>query len=121
MPGVPREVAEHSLELNETARPVKKKLRRFAQDRKETIRVELNKLLAAGFICECKHPDWLANPVLVKKKPVNGECASITPVSISTAIRTPFLSPGSTRSWIPQLVRPSFASSIAILAIIRSL
>ena len=68
MPGVPREVAEHSLELDKTARPVKQKLRRFAQDRKETIRVELNKLLAAGFIRECKHPDWLANPVLVKKK-----------------------------------------------------
>ncbi|KAA3448641.1 GAG-POL precursor [Gossypium australe] len=55
MPGVPREKAEHSLHL---------KLRRFAQDRKEAIRVELNKLLAAGFIRECMHPEWLANPVV---------------------------------------------------------
>ena len=47
MPGVPRELAEHSLDVSKTARPVKQKLGRFAQDRKEAIRVELNKLLAA--------------------------------------------------------------------------
>ena len=57
MPGVPREKAEHSLDLSPTAKPVKQKLRRFTQDRKEAIRVELNKLLAAGFIRECKHPE----------------------------------------------------------------
>ena len=71
MPGVPREEAEHSLDLNEKARPVKQRLRRFAQDRKEAIRVEVTWLLAAGFIREVTHPEWLANPVLVKKK--NGE------------------------------------------------
>jgi len=66
MPGVPREEAEHSLDLNEKAQPVKQRLCRFAQDRKEAIRVE-----AAGFIREVTHPEWLANLVLVKKK--NGE------------------------------------------------
>ena len=50
MPGVPREEAEHSLDLNEKARPVKQWLRRFAQDQKEDIRVEVTWLLAAGFI-----------------------------------------------------------------------
>ena len=29
---------------------------------------EVQKLLAAGFIKEVSHPEWLANPVLVKKK-----------------------------------------------------
>src|SRR6266498_4510462 len=38
------------------------------QDRKEAIRDELTKLTAANFIKEVYHPDWLANPVLVKKK-----------------------------------------------------
>jgi len=71
MPGVPREEAEHFLDLNEKVRPVKQQLRRFAQDRKEAIRVEVTRLLAAGFSREIKHPEWLANPVLVKKK--NGE------------------------------------------------
>jgi hypothetical protein len=68
MPGVPRELAEHSLDGSKTAKPVKKKLRRFAKDHKEVIRVEILKLLAAGFIRECKNPVWLRNPVLVPKK-----------------------------------------------------
>jgi hypothetical protein len=50
MPGVPRELAEHRLEVNKTARPIKQKLRRFAKDRKQAIEVEVCKLLAAGFI-----------------------------------------------------------------------
>jgi hypothetical protein len=68
MPGVPRELAEHTLEVNKTARPMKQKLRRFAKDRKQAIEVEDCKLLAAGFIREFKHPVWLTNPVLVPKK-----------------------------------------------------
>ena len=71
MPGVPREEAEHSLDLDNTAKPVKQRLRHFAHDRKAAIRVEVTRFLAAGFIREVAHPDWLANPVLVKKK--NGE------------------------------------------------
>ena len=77
MLGVSRVEAEHSLDLNEKARPVKQRLRRFAQDRKEAIRVEVARLLATGFIREVTHPEWLANTVLVKKrKMVNGECVS---------------------------------------------
>jgi hypothetical protein len=68
MPGVPRELAKHRLEVNKTARPIKQKLRRFAKDRKQDIEVEVCKLLAAGFIRECQHPIWLANPVLVPNK-----------------------------------------------------
>ena len=68
MPGVPREVAEQSLDLDSKARPVKQRLRRFAQDQKEAIRAEVTRLLATGFIREVTHPDCLANPVLVKKK-----------------------------------------------------
>jgi hypothetical protein len=68
MPGVPRELAEHKLEVNKTTRPIKQKLRRFAKDRKQSIEVEVCKLLDACFIRECQHPIWLANPVLVPKK-----------------------------------------------------
>nr|ABF93727.1 retrotransposon protein, putative, Ty3-gypsy subclass [Oryza sativa Japonica Group] len=67
-PGIPREVIEHSLHVKEDAKPIKQRLRRFAQDRKDAIKEELTKLLAAGFIKEVLHPDWLANPVLVRKK-----------------------------------------------------
>jgi hypothetical protein len=68
MPGMPRELIEHSLNVSATAKPVKQKLRRFVQDKKEAIRVEITRLLAASFIKEMYHPEWLANPVLVRKK-----------------------------------------------------
>ena len=67
MPGVLREVIEHSLNVKEGAKPIKQRLCRFAPDRKEAIREEITKLLAACFIKEFYHPDWLANPVLAKK------------------------------------------------------
>jgi hypothetical protein len=50
MPGVSRELTEHALEVNKTARPIKQKLWRFAKDRKQAIEVEVCKFLAAGFI-----------------------------------------------------------------------
>jgi hypothetical protein len=68
MPSVPRDLAEHALEVNKSARPIKQKLQRFANDRKQAIEVEVCKLLAAEFIRECKHHVWLANPVHVRKK-----------------------------------------------------
>jgi hypothetical protein len=68
MPGIPREVAEHSLDILPHSRAVQQRLRRFDEERRRAIRVELRKLLEAGFIKEVFHPTWLANPVLVKKK-----------------------------------------------------
>jgi hypothetical protein len=44
------------------------KLRHFTPNKREAIRAELAHLVAAGFIREVLHPEWLANPVLVLKK-----------------------------------------------------
>jgi len=68
MPGIPREVAEHSLEIRAGSEPVKQRLRRFDEEKCKIIGEEIHKLLTAGFIKEVHHPDWLANPVLVMKK-----------------------------------------------------
>jgi hypothetical protein len=68
MPGIPRDVAEHSLDIRAGARPVKQPLRRFDEEKRRAIGEEIHKLMAAGFIKEVFHPKWLANPVLVKKK-----------------------------------------------------
>ena len=68
MPGVPKELIEHSLNVNPTTTPKKQRLRRFSAEKREAIKKELAKLLAAGFIKEVYHPEWLANPVLVLKK-----------------------------------------------------
>ena len=42
--------------------------RRLSDDRRQAVLDELAKLLAAGFIMEVLHPDWISNPVLVEKK-----------------------------------------------------
>jgi hypothetical protein len=68
MPGIPRDVAEHSLDIRAGARPVKQSLRRLDEEKHRAIGEEVRKLLAAGFIKEVFHPEWLANPVLVKKR-----------------------------------------------------
>jgi hypothetical protein len=71
MPGVPRRMIEHLLNVDPKATPKRQHLRRFADDRRDTIKKELAKLLATGFIREVFHPVWLANPALVRKKNTN--------------------------------------------------
>ena len=68
MPDIPRDVVEHSLDIRAGARPVKQPLRRFDEEKRRAIGEEIHKLMAAGFIKEVFHPEWLANPVLVRKK-----------------------------------------------------
>ena len=68
MPGIPREVAEHALRLILGSKPTKQRLRCFDDERCRAIGEEITKLLVAGFIREVFHSDWLANPVLIKKK-----------------------------------------------------
>jgi hypothetical protein len=87
MPGVPRELAEHSLNVWPDAKPVKQPLWRFAEEKRKAIGEEIARLLTAGFIMEVFYPDWLANPVLVLKKITLGECVSTTPASTRLAPR----------------------------------
>ena len=68
MPRVPNELIEHALKVDSKAIPKKQWLRRFSLDKREAIKKELAKLLAAGFLKKVYHPEWLANPVLVQKK-----------------------------------------------------
>jgi hypothetical protein len=68
MPSIPREVTEHALEIRAGSKPVKQRLRRFDEEKRKVISEEIHKLLEAEFIKEVHHPEWLANPVLVKKK-----------------------------------------------------
>jgi hypothetical protein len=68
MSGILREVAAHSLDIRAGSKPVRQRLRRFDEEKHRAIREEVHKLLVVGFIKEVFHPEWLANPVLVKKK-----------------------------------------------------
>jgi hypothetical protein len=65
MPGVPREMIEHELHLDPQAKPVKQRVRHFAQNKKDVIEKEIARLLDASFIKEVYHRDWVANPFLV--------------------------------------------------------
>ena len=68
MPGVSRELAEHTLNIDPKFKPGRQFLRWFNEERRKAIGEEVAQLLAAGFIVEVFHPEWLANPVLVLKK-----------------------------------------------------
>ena len=68
MPRIPREVTEHALKIRSGSRLVKQRLHRFNEEKWRLIGEEIAKLLAAGFIKEVYHPEWLSNPILVKNK-----------------------------------------------------
>ena len=68
MPGVPRELAKHRLHVDSSARPVRERLLWSAAHKRKAIREEVAKLLAANFIREVHHSEWLANVVMVPKK-----------------------------------------------------
>ena len=90
MPSIPREVAEHSLDVRPNSKPVKQRLRRFDELKRRAIGKELQKLLAADFIKEVFHLEWLANPVLVKKKNGNWRmCVDYTSLN-KTCQKVPF-------------------------------
>src|SRR5664279_4702688 len=68
MPGIPRELAEHSLNVHKGAKSVKQGVRRFGGEKRRAIGREIARLTTANFIKEVIHTEWLANPVLVPKK-----------------------------------------------------
>jgi hypothetical protein len=57
MPGVPRRLIEHSLNVDPKATPKRQHLRHFADDRRDDIKKKLVKLLATGFIREVLNPE----------------------------------------------------------------
>jgi hypothetical protein len=71
MPRVPRRLIEHSLNVDPKATPKRQHLRRFVDDQWDTIKKEFSKLLMVGIIREVFHLEWLANPILVRKKNTN--------------------------------------------------
>jgi hypothetical protein len=68
MPGVPRELVEHALNVDPKAKPVKQPLQRFDEPKRKAIASELHRLESAGFIREIKTSSWVSNPVIVPKK-----------------------------------------------------
>lgn len=67
MTGIAPEVTCHRLNTDPTFKPVCYN-RRLGPDRAKAVQDEVVRLLKAGLIMEVQYPEWLANPVVVKKK-----------------------------------------------------
>ncbi|GJS70559.1 reverse transcriptase domain-containing protein [Tanacetum coccineum] len=67
MTGVPRNIAEHRLNIREGYSPVRQKKRGQAPERNKVIQEEVEKLVDAGIMKEVHYHSWLSNPVMVKK------------------------------------------------------
>ncbi|GJV81798.1 reverse transcriptase domain-containing protein [Tanacetum coccineum] len=67
MTGVPRQIAEHKLNVRKGCQPVRQKKRGQAAERNVAINDEVSKLVTAGIMREVHYHDWLSNPVMVKK------------------------------------------------------
>ena len=79
MPGVPRKLGKHSLNVFKGAKAVKQTTRRFGEKKRRVIGAEIVKLQEAKFIREVVHTEWLANPVLVPNQIKSYGCVSIIP------------------------------------------
>ncbi|GJX23399.1 reverse transcriptase domain-containing protein [Tanacetum coccineum] len=67
MTGVPRNIAEHRLDIREGYSPIRQKKRGQAPKRNKAIQEEVKKLVGAGIMKEVHYHSWLSNPVMVKK------------------------------------------------------
>lgn len=79
MSGIDIKVTCHELNVDPTFKPFKQKRRKLGPERTGAVNDKVEKLLKVGSITEVRYPDWLANPVVVKKK--NGKwrvCVKIT-------------------------------------------
>ena len=88
MTGISPDIACHNLNVDPTKLPVKQKKRSMGMERSNALNEEVKNLLANDFIREAIYPEWISNPVLVKKPNGNGELALISPILMTPAPKT---------------------------------
>src|ERR1044072_7985980 len=67
VPGIDPNFICHNLTLDERVNPVAQARRRMSPEKNKAVKIEVAKLLEAGFIREIQYPTWLTNLVMVKK------------------------------------------------------
>lgn len=67
MPRIDPNMITHRLNIDPNHHPNKQKRRIFILERYKAIKVEVDKLIKAGFIRSIDYPMWLSNMVLVRK------------------------------------------------------
>ena len=68
MPVVPTDFTEHKLHVRSDAKPVKQPLHRLSEEKRRIVGEQVARLLAAEFIREIYHSEWLSNVIMVPKK-----------------------------------------------------
>jgi hypothetical protein len=68
MPGIDPKIVEHEIMTYPDAKPVRQKLHPVNPKKATTIKVEVEKLLKAGFIYPIHLTQWVSNPMSVNKK-----------------------------------------------------
>jgi hypothetical protein len=68
MPGIPRELVKHALNVDPKARTMKQPLQRFDEPKRKEMAIQIHRLENAGFIKKIKTSSWVSNPVIVPKK-----------------------------------------------------
>ena len=119
MPGIPRRLAEHNLNILKGYKPVKQTLRRFSEPKRQAMGEELAKLIEAGFIREIKHLDWLANLVMVPKDKSWRLCFHFKDLN-KACPNDPFPLPRTTKSLMLPQDTTHYASFMHILDTIKS-
>ena len=106
MSGISTSVMCHKLDIKPGYKPVKQNLRHQGKERIEAAKTEVEKLLKAEFIRECKYSDWLSNVVLVKKS--NGKwrmCVDFTDLN-KACPKDDYPLPKIDVWWIPRQATP---------------
>jgi hypothetical protein len=68
MPGIDKKIVEHEITTYPDAKPVRQKLHPVNPKKATAIKIEVEKLLKAGFIYPIHLTQWVSNPVPVNKK-----------------------------------------------------
>ena len=67
MCGISPDIAVHALNIDPKFTPVKQKRRTQGPERSAALKEEVDRLMENNFIKESTYPNWVSNPVLVKK------------------------------------------------------
>jgi hypothetical protein len=68
MPGINPKIVEHEVTMYPNSKPVRQKLRLINPKKATTIKVEIEKLLKAGFIYPIHLTQWVSNTMPINKK-----------------------------------------------------
>ncbi|XP_009123785.2 uncharacterized protein LOC103848687 [Brassica rapa] len=68
MQGIVPSVTTHEVNVDPNIKPIRQKRRKLGPERSKAVVEEVERLLSAGSITEVRYLEWLANPVVVKKK-----------------------------------------------------